>query len=60
MLPRDARTAVRAALMLFEGLLSRIEQSSVEDLYQRRTRVPDATKALLAARALGTTWRERV
>jgi phytoene synthase len=60
MLPRDARTAVRAALMLFEGLLSRIEQSSVEELYRRRTRVPDATKALLAARALGTTWRERI
>lgn len=60
MLPRDARTAVRAALMLFEGLLRRIEQSSVEQLYQRRTRVSDATKALLAARALSITWRERL
>ncbi len=60
LLPRDARAAVRAALMLFEGLLRRIEQSTAEELYARRTRVPDTAKAWLTVRALGITWRERI
>lgn len=58
MLPHDARAAVRSALALFQALTDRIEQTTVDELYRSRVRVPDAVKAGLAARAVASTWME--
>ncbi|MEV7661691.1 squalene/phytoene synthase family protein [Paenarthrobacter sp. NPDC089316] len=58
LLPRDARAAVRSALSLFTALTDRIEQTTVDELYRSRVRVPDAVKAGLAARAVASTWME--
>lgn len=58
MLPRDARAAVRSALALFQALTDRIEQTTVDELYRSRVRVPDPVKAGLAARAVASTWME--
>ena len=58
MLPRDARAAVRSALALFQALTDRIDQTTVDELYRSRVRVPDAVKAGLAARAVASTWME--
>lgn len=58
LLPRDARAAVRSALSLFAALTDRVERTGIDDLYRRRVRVSDPTKAGLAARALLTTWTE--
>ncbi|WP_159704111.1 squalene/phytoene synthase family protein [Arthrobacter sp. 18067] len=58
LLPRDARAAVRSALALFSALTDRIEQTTVDELYRHRVRVPDAVKAGLAARAVASTWME--
>lgn len=57
-LPRDARAAVRSALALFQALTDRIEQTTVDELYRSRVRVPDPVKAGLAARAVASTWME--
>jgi len=58
LLPRDARAAVRSALALFAALTDRIEQTTVDELYRSRVRVPDTVKAGLAARAIASTWME--
>ncbi|MFC8039708.1 phytoene/squalene synthase family protein [Paenarthrobacter sp. NPDC057355] len=58
LLPRDARAAVRSALSLFTALTDKIEQTTVDELYRSRVRVPDAVKAGLAARAVASTWME--
>lgn len=58
LLPRDARAAVRSALALFAALTDRIEQTTVDELYRSRVRVPDRVKAGLAARAVASTWME--
>ncbi|UKA50298.1 squalene/phytoene synthase family protein [Arthrobacter sp. FW305-123] len=58
LLPRDARAAVRSASALFQALTDRIEQTTVDELYRSRVRVPDAVKAGLAARAVASTWME--
>lgn len=58
LLPHDARAAVRSALALFSALTDRIEQTSVDELYRSRVRVPDAVKAGLTARAIASTWME--
>ncbi|MEV7605844.1 squalene/phytoene synthase family protein [Paenarthrobacter sp. NPDC089322] len=58
LLPHDARAAVRSALALFAALTHRIEQTTVDELYQCRVRVPDVFKAGLAARAVASTWLE--
>ncbi|MCT9871413.1 phytoene/squalene synthase family protein [Paenarthrobacter aurescens] len=58
LLPRDARAAVRSALALFAALTDKIEQTTVDELYLHRVRVPDAVKAGLAARAVASTWME--
>lgn len=56
LLPRDARAAVRSALALFAALAARVSRTPADALYLRRVRVPDAAKALLAARAVVATW----
>ncbi|MFY9713325.1 MAG: squalene/phytoene synthase family protein [Microbacterium sp.] len=58
LLPRDARTAVRSALALFEALADRIERIPAAELYRRRVRVPGARKAVLVASAALRTWTE--
>ncbi|MDR6986818.1 phytoene/squalene synthetase [Paenarthrobacter nitroguajacolicus] len=58
LLPRDSRAAVRSALALFAALTDRIEETTVDELYHHRVRVPDALKAGLAARAVASTWME--
>ncbi|TQS94149.1 phytoene synthase [Arthrobacter sp. TS-15] len=58
LLPRDARAAVRSASALFQALTDRIEQTTVDELYRSRVRVPDTVKAGLAARAVASTWME--
>ncbi|MBT2585154.1 squalene/phytoene synthase family protein [Arthrobacter sp. ISL-95] len=58
LLPPDARAAVRSASALFQALTDRIEQTTVDELYRSRVRVPDAVKAGLAARAVASTWME--
>ncbi|MFE4196094.1 phytoene/squalene synthase family protein [Paenarthrobacter sp. NPDC056912] len=58
LLPHDARAAVRSALALFAALTDRIEQTTVDELYRSRVRVPDTVKAGLAARAVASTWME--
>lgn len=57
-LPRDARVAVRSALLLFTALTDRIERARVDELYRRRVRVPNPVKIGLTARAALTTWME--
>lgn len=59
LLPRDARAAVRSARALFGALTDRVAAATVDDLYTKRIRVPNATKAALAARAAITTRLER-
>lgn len=59
LLPKDARAAVRSALSLFEALMRRVARTPARTLYERRVRVPDPVKALLAARAVLTTATER-
>lgn len=59
LLPKDARAAVRSAHALFESLARRIARTPAAELYQRRVRVPDPVKALLAARAAIVTAAER-
>lgn len=57
LLPRDARTAVRTALSLFESLTQRIARTRTEDLYRTRPRVPNLVKiGLTAEAALATVW----
>lgn len=59
LLPKDARAAVRSALALFEALMRRVAKTPAAQLYERRVRVPDPIKALLAARAVAVTALER-
>ncbi|GAA1248360.1 phytoene/squalene synthetase [Microbacterium phyllosphaerae] len=59
LLPKDARAAVRSALALFEALTRRVAKTPASTLYERRVRVPDPLKALLAARAVIVTAMER-
>ncbi len=59
LLPKDARAAVRSALALFESLTRRVAKVPAAELYERRVRVPDPIKALLAARAVVVTALER-
>ncbi|MFB7252010.1 phytoene/squalene synthase family protein [Microbacterium sp. NPDC056234] len=58
LLPRDARAAVRSALSLFEALTARVARTPASALYERRVRVPDPIKVLLAARSVLVTWAE--
>ena len=59
LLPRDCRAAVRSALNLFSSLTDRLEKSRVEDLYEKRLRVPNQIKLALTIKAVSTTWMER-
>lgn len=59
LLPKDARAAVRSAHALFGALTRRVAKTPAASLYQRRVRVPDPVKALLAARAVLVTSLER-
>lgn len=59
LLPKDARAAVRSALALFEALTRRVAKTPASTLYERRVRVPDPIKAILAARAVIVTSVER-
>ncbi|MFJ4999579.1 phytoene/squalene synthase family protein [Microbacterium sp. NPDC088619] len=59
LLPKDARAAVRSAHALFAALTRRVSKTPASDLYQRRVRVPDPIKALLAARSVLVTTMER-
>ncbi|KNY06248.1 phytoene/squalene synthase family protein [Microbacterium sp. GCS4] len=59
LLPKDARAAVRSAHALFEALMRRVARTPAATLYERRVRVPDPVKALLAARAVLVTATER-
>lgn len=58
LLPKDARAAVRTALVLFEALNEKIAGTTVDELYTRRVRVSDPAKGMLAARELLRTWRD--
>ncbi|UYO97962.1 squalene/phytoene synthase family protein [Microbacterium sp. M28] len=58
LLPRDARAAVRSALALFEALTARVARTPAATLYERRVRVPDPIKILLAVRSVLVTWME--
>ncbi|MFA5606293.1 MAG: squalene/phytoene synthase family protein [Leucobacter sp.] len=55
LLPRDARAAVRSALMLFAELTNRVAKTPTAQLYSARIRVPDPVKLSLAIRAVTTT-----
>ena len=59
LLPKDSRAAVRSALALFAALTRRVAKTPAVVLYQRRVRVPDPLKAVLAARAVVVTAMER-
>ncbi|MBO0980015.1 squalene/phytoene synthase family protein [Microbacterium sp. SD291] len=59
LLPKDARAAVRSAHALFSALTRRVAKTPVATLYERRVRVPDPVKALLAARSVLVTTMER-
>ena len=50
LLPPAGARCVRTALVLYSGILRRIEEADY-DVFSHRARVPTATKALLAARA---------
>jgi 15-cis-phytoene synthase len=50
LLPPASARCVRTALVLYSGILDRIEEAGY-DVFSRRVRVPTRTKALLAARA---------
>jgi phytoene/squalene synthetase len=52
LLPKDARAAVRSALALFASVTKRVAKTPAADLYERRVRVPDGIKIVLALRAL--------
>ncbi|MFJ2544560.1 phytoene/squalene synthase family protein [Microbacterium sp. NPDC087589] len=59
LLPKDARAAVRSAHALFTALTRRVAKTPASSLYERRVRVPDPIKALLAARSVLVTAMER-
>ncbi|WP_311259656.1 squalene/phytoene synthase family protein [Microbacterium sp. WCS2018Hpa-9] len=59
LLPKDARAAVRSAHALFAALTRRVAKTPASSLYERRVRVPDPIKALLAARSTLVTAMER-
>ena len=59
LLPKDARAAVRSAHALFAALTRRVAKTPAAELYERRVRVPDPVKAVLAARAVVVTSLER-
>jgi 15-cis-phytoene synthase len=50
LLPPASARCVRTALVLYSGILDRIEEAGY-DVFSRRVRVPTRTKVLLAARA---------
>ncbi|MBT2475673.1 hypothetical protein J7E68_14105, partial [Microbacterium sp. ISL-103] len=52
LLPKDARAAVRSAHALFGALTRRVAKTPAATLYERRVRVPDPVKALLAGRSV--------
>ncbi len=56
LLPPASARCVRTALVLYSGILRRIEDADY-DVFSRRARVPTPTKALLAARAAAGRWR---
>lgn len=58
LLPRDCRAAVRSALNLFSALTDRLEKTRVEELYEKRLRVPNQIKLALTVKAVSTTWME--
>lgn len=58
LLPKDARAAVRSAHALFAALTRRVAKTPASSLYERRVRVPDPVKALLAARSVLVTMTE--
>lgn len=58
LLPKDARAAVRSAHALFSALNERIADTTVDELYRTRIRVPDPVKARLITGAVLTTWTE--
>lgn len=58
LLPKDARAAVRSAHALFSALNERIADTTVDELYRTRIRVPDHVKARLVTGAVLTTWTE--
>lgn len=60
LLPPDARAAVRSAAALFEALADKVAVTSVDELYRRRVRVPDTTKAAIILKAITRTWQERL
>ncbi|CAN7171952.1 squalene/phytoene synthase family protein [Microbacterium foliorum] len=59
LLPKDARAAVRSAHALFAALTRRVAKTPASSLYERRVRVPDPIKALLATRSVLVTALER-
>lgn len=59
LLPKDARAAVRSAHALFGALTRRVAKTPAATLYERRVRVPDPVKALLAGRSVLVTSLER-
>ena len=59
LLPKDARAAVRSAHALFAALTRRVAKTPASSLYERRVRVPDPIKALLATRSVLVTTLER-
>lgn len=58
MLPRDTRTAVRTALLLFAKLTDRVAAVPVAELYSSRIRVANPVKLTLASSAVLTTMKE--
>ena len=59
LLPHDARAAVSSAADLFGALADRIAVTSVDDLYRRRVRVPDAVKVGIITKAVARNWWKR-
>lgn len=59
LLPKDSRAAVRSAHALFAALTRRVAKTPASSLYERRVRVPDPIKALLATRSVLVTALER-
>lgn len=59
LLPKDARAAVRSAHALFAALTRRVAKTPASSLYERRVRVPDPIKALLATQSVLVTALER-
>lgn len=59
MLPRDCRAAVRTAHAIFSDLTDRIAHVPAAELYQRRIRVPNPRKTVMAGSAILATAVER-